>query len=460
MEVEQNKSILTHAALTENTIWGGHLKHNKLMDEESVLYTCHANPSRFIESPKLEDVFAEVTAGVSFRGVGRAHRRMAVLCLINACFEAIHTKPEEHVAVLWPTGTNASKESGELFSAKARKPAVDHLVEHGYIEFKKGGKNASGFTPGVVSLVMPTEKLYLLYRSMAGEDFCVKQHKKANRELIVLKGRNKKVMALEDTEQICKWRNHLLEMNQVNRTHKWSYTNKDGNSVALSPWDLTLQRVFLEGSLTTYGRIHCVAQSLGKDQRRSLMIDGEQTTEFDYAGMQVALAYGESGKQGIDISSYDPTSDPYALPGYDRATVKQVVSIAFNCDSRLKTIQTLRRKKLEDLAGGKGNPAINGILDAIIQQHPVLQPYIFSDAWRTLNYAESTIMMELLNHCRGFGVPVLPVHDCLICRVSDHYKAAQFMSRVFEMEYGFKPRICETQTASGESTVVDVDEMR
>jgi hypothetical protein len=44
MEVEQNKSILTHAALTENTIWGGHLKHNKLMGEESELYRCpHAD---------------------------------------------------------------------------------------------------------------------------------------------------------------------------------------------------------------------------------------------------------------------------------------------------------------------------------------------------------------------------------------------------------------------------------
>ena len=52
----------------------------------------------------------------------------------------------------------------------------------------------------------------------------------------------------------------------------------------------------------------------------------------------------------------------------------------------------------------------------------------------------------------------LPV-DCLICRISDRYKAAQFMSRVFEMEYGFKPTICETQTANGESTVIDVDEM-
>jgi hypothetical protein len=459
MEVEESKSILMHAALTENTIWGGHLKHNKLIDEESELHTCHANPSRFIESPKLEDVFNEVTTGVSFRGVGRAHRRMAVLCLINACFEAIHTKPEEHVAVLWPTGTNASKESGELFSAKARKPAVDHLVEHGYIEFKKGGKDASGFMPGVVSLVIPTEKLYRLYQSMAGEDFCVKQHKETNREVIVLKDSNKKVMAFEDTEQICKWRNHLVEMNQVNAAHTWSYTNKDGKNVALSPWDLTLQRVFLEGSFSMYGRIHCNAQSLGKGARRSLMIDGEQTTEFDYAGMQVALAYGESGKQGIDVSSYDPTSDPYALKGYNRATMKQVVSIAFNCDSRLKTIQTLRAKKLKDLAGGKGNPAINGILDAIIQQHPVLEPYFFSDAWRTLNFAESTIMMELLNHCRGFGVPVLAVHDCLICRISDRYKAAQFMSRVFEMEYGFKPTICETQTANGESTVIDVDEM-
>ena len=140
MEVEQSKGILMHAALAENTIWGGHFKHNKLMDEESELYTCHANPSRFIESPKLEDVFAEVTAGISFRGAGRDHRRMAVLCLINACFEAIHTKPEEHVAVLWPTGTNASKESGELFSAKARKPAVDHLANMGTSSSRKAAR--------------------------------------------------------------------------------------------------------------------------------------------------------------------------------------------------------------------------------------------------------------------------------------------------------------------------------
>ena len=89
--------------------------------------------------------------------------------------------------------------------------------------------------PGVVSLVIPTEKLYLLYQSMAGEDFCVKQHKETNREVMVLKDSNKKVMAFEDTEQICNWRKYLLEMNQVNAAHKWSYINKDGKNVALSP---------------------------------------------------------------------------------------------------------------------------------------------------------------------------------------------------------------------------------
>src|SRR5690606_17001479 len=111
--------------------------------EESKLYTFESEQLAYITSLRAEQIVAEVTAGRRLRGPGKASTSLAILCLLNACFEAFYSAPEgEEAGVLWRTATAAEPKSRykqKLLAPAAKKRAVECLEAHGYIKFYKGG---------------------------------------------------------------------------------------------------------------------------------------------------------------------------------------------------------------------------------------------------------------------------------------------------------------------------------
>jgi hypothetical protein len=437
----------------KNEAWAGSLRNKGILPEGDYLYTVTGDEECFIESSAVNRVYKEVTVGAKLTGTGRENRRKAVASLLNACFEAINGRIEdEAVGVLWRTSTSYGKRTrytANVFGSSARKPAVDYLVQHGYITFFKGGKDNASFAPGLISLVLPTDKLEELYDEVSSNDFTIVYAEGAGEELVLLDGANKDLINYEDTEDIIKQRTALRKINELNSTFKWKYESKE-KEVVIHERSIVLKRLFKDGSFYTYGRIHCEAQGIPKTHRRTITIDGEETTELDFQCMMPTLAYAETGISSATGEALELKGDVYELEPYSRALVKKAFSISLNTKTRNSAIKALVSDS--NLSHKEAGELINSVL----RENKKIASYFFSEAWKVLNYHESEIMMSVLSACGAFGVPVLPIHDGVVCRAKDVKRVTEFMVFSFYAQYRFNPIVKETKDKTGRSNERDI----
>ena len=463
------ENTLVISQLITNSYWASQLKHKELIAETSTLKTLVANQSRYIESERLQQLFNEVTTGIKLTGLAKPNLQLAINCLLNACFEAIDSLSGDYeVGVLWRTSTSGEKQTrytSKLFSPKTRKKAADLLEENGYIKFFKGGYNSSRLGNGKISLAWPTAKLYSLYEEVVASSFTVKQAEGVDRELIILKGsvtsdsdasnsydekfKYSTYVEYVDNDSTNHQRSVLQNVNKLNQSFNWIYTNHDGVQERLHPWSLTLKRQFLEGSFNVYGRIHCGAQGLKAAKRFSLTIDGEDTAELDYSGMLLSLAYA-SLKEPL------PAGDPYELSGYRRKLVKKAFMICMNTASRRSAIQALSGQKalldIPDVEILGASRVAEDVICKLERKHPeVAEWHFYTAAWKSLTLSESNLMMGILALCEAYTIPILPIHDGIVCRQVDKEIVAGFMIGEFKRLYELEPNLTEVTSVNGNS---------
>ncbi len=429
--------------------WAGAMKKAGELAEESTLYTFAANQLRYIDSNGAELIVDEVTAGLRLTGTGKPHRRLAILSLLNACFEAFHNEPEEEaeVGVLWPTSTAEeppSRYKQKLFSPAAKKKAAENLEAYGYIKFRRGGKDPSSFVPGVISIVKPTEKLRAVYDEVIDSPFNVVSPFEDCRELVVLKDAAKRLVDYADNDFTRSVRELLNRVNRINHSHQWCYEHRNGEIVDIQPSSLTLSRQFRESSFKVYGRFHCEAQGLRKSERWSITIDEQDTVELDFIAMMPTLAYAWAGQNSAELDAWVYKGDPYVLDGYKRELVKKAFLTCLNTKSRSEAAKSLLS---EEVFGDSKETAY--FIDSLIAKHSRIKHIFFREAWMQLNFEESQIMSFVLDVCAGFKKPVLAMHDGVVCREVDKGMIANIMRNAFEQRLGVIPEIAMVKDNSG-----------
>lgn len=156
-------------------------------------------------------------------------------------------------------------------------------------------------------------------------------------------------------------------------------------------------------------------QNLPRSRRARIRIEGEPIVILDYSAMAPCLAYASVGMK-------PPPGDIYALPGLD-PTNRPAVKKAFNtllCD-------TFPRKRgwPEPKAGDPRLPrswSVPRFRDALLDRHPALLPCLGTGMAPHLQNMESTILIEVLGEVKARAIPVLSLHDGVLCPVS---KAAE-----------------------------------
>lgn len=436
-------------SLRKNSRWGGSLRNQEVIAESDVLYTIEGNQLRFVVSQRTEQVVDEVTKGLRLTGTGRPNRRLAVLSLLNACFEACFNEPTDGgvVGVLWPTSTSEEKESRykrKLFSPPAKRKAAENLEEHGYIRFFKGGRDAKSFEPGRVSLVIPTVKLQRVYDEVIDAVYNVEEPSVESRELVILEDQAGMRLDYQDTDFTKSIRSQLRAINQINKSHSWAFEHKRSGLVEINPSSLALTRLFKRGSFSIYGRYHSDVQGLRKAERRRMLIDNEDTVELDFSSMLPTLAYAQCGLDSAEITAWEYDGDPYELAGFTRALVKKGLLTCLNAENR-----EAARKSLSNSGQFDDSKSLSLFIDSLIMKHLPIAPLFFSGAWQTLCIRESEVMSIILTHCINFNRPVLAIHDGLVCRVVDKDLCRGFMLDAFEQKYGFTPKIKLVTDAAG-----------
>ena len=92
---------------------------------------------------------------------------------------------------------------------------------------------------------------------------------------------------------------------------------------AINPAQLSMMRIFSNGSLQQGGRLYSAVQNYKKETRKYLYFDDEPTLEIDYSAFHPHLIYHQAGQEFKG-------DDPYVIEGFDRDHVKVAFNIMLN----------------------------------------------------------------------------------------------------------------------------------
>ena len=230
----------------------------------------------------------------------------------------------------------------------------------------------------------------------------------------------------------------------------------------LLPW---LRRLF-NWNMELGGRFYGHYQQIPSADRKRILIDGERTVELDYKSVHIALLYA---LEGLPV-----TADPYVIDGHadKRSTFKAICLTLVNSErlSSLKANVTrsadpkvkeafrtytdkrqqyeyLRALKLKATEPGKPKSLqgfINNIpsrsnggelLSLVMERHePIAHHFGTEHIGLRLQKLDSELMANALTKLQG--IPCLPVHDSIRCKVSDMQLVTNAMTDAFRELHG------------------------
>jgi hypothetical protein len=198
-----------------------------------------------------------------------------------------------------------------------------------------------------------------------------------------------------------------------------------------------LTRIFNNGRLDHGGRLFGGWwQNMERDQRRTgITIAGERVVEADYNAMFLRLAYCWAGVRW----PFPADADPYiAIPGTPRDPWKTLTNAMLFSSARLRGWPGDSTEEREELRLAFGGMPLSDARSAIMARHEALA--VGSAFERGIGHElanmESNLLVTTLLVACNFGMPALPIHDCLIVRRSDAEKAAGIMESVAETYLG------------------------
>lgn len=165
-------------------------------------------------------------------------------------------------------------------------------------------------------------------------------------------------------------------------------------------------RVFNDGRFDRGGRFYCWWQTLRKEDRRRLLIDGEPVIELDFAGMHPRLCYA------LDGQPLAPEVDPYAIPGLEGTVLRDLAKRGYN--------QLLNGTKATYKAppgcAGRLPPGMtwNQLLQQIEAHHRPIAHWLRCQRGLELQAIDAGIAEQVLSFLAYRGIPCLPVHDSFI----------------------------------------------
>lgn len=256
----------------------------------------------------------------------------------------------------------------------------------------------------------------------------------------------------------------IEQINSVNLDHAWKVQRRDPDTGRQYSYgvDTRLRQIhagefFRTVRLYTAGPLS--GQSLSKEQRQTILIDGEAAAELDFSCMVVRMLYHRKG--------LNPAGDLYrperVLPKYyglanasdarksvARDFVKRATNICWNVGSRSEANSSVGKfvaqhadsaflwkviKQVESCS-------VAEIVDRIIAVHPKLRGDFFSGVGLEMMTVDGQIMLGILSEfVAKEGKPALGIHDALVCKAADAAFAEETMVSVYRRFMLSEPKI-------------------
>ncbi|MDC1239641.1 hypothetical protein N8Z80_01190 [Litorivicinus sp.] len=180
-------------------------------------------------------------------------------------------------------------------------------------------------------------------------------------------------------------------------------------------------------------------QFMRKELRRSyLQINGEKTVEVDIAESHPTILHALAGKPlGGDLlgKSYWLTdSEP---DDSVRDATKVAIACMLNTNSRSTATSAITHSENMGEIDLPETLTTKMFVEKILERHPSLKPYFFkSESGMRAMEQEGKLMLDVMHWGMNSSVPVLPLHDALICRESDAERVSQALQEAAQRVLG------------------------
>jgi hypothetical protein len=177
-------------------------------------------------------------------------------------------------------------------------------------------------------------------------------------------------------------------------------------------------------------------QNIRREERPSLLIDGKPVAEIDISACHLTLIYGQCG------AAFDPTRDPYDVPGIPRHVAKAWLVIALGLNRFPKRWTKEQGEGLDKKKPGITRQfPVKRVHEAMLELHPVLASWPNNEErYFQLMFQESEIILAtMLRLKREHNVMSLPVHDSILVPVDQHDLAHAVLTEEFQRFAGIRP---------------------
>ena len=386
----------------------------------------------------LEVIIKEITQHIeqnrlSKRGVEKKTRHDEYLIaskIIDALYQGYFSIPKTWVSITLRAKHYSKKEYGY----KNFKKVVDALKDKDFIKIKLGTEYA-----GKVTRIFPSDILVAKFKRIGFRWRYYPPDKKT--EVIIVRDKikidNKPItVSTPNTKQAKQHRENLNKINNelakhcialdlddkalsiidkklIENTKKKNKgkSRKEKIHHSLNFSNVTLKRIFSNNSLKLGGRFyHGWWQTVLKEYRHHITIDGYKTAEVDFSAMSLRLLYAKEGAAVPDNRElYDiGLEGSKAYLERARKLIKKFTNAVINDERGTFRLDKSKLKELK-LTHQQLQTKVN-------KYHKPIIKYFGTGIGLSLMYTESLIAEDVMLSFLKQGVIVLPIHDSFIVR--------------------------------------------
>ncbi|MGB3448730.1 MAG: hypothetical protein WBA48_18765 [Xanthobacteraceae bacterium] len=218
-----------------------------------------------------------------------------------------------------------------------------------------------------------------------------------------------------------------------------------------TPHHRSMRRIF-NGDYQSGGRLYDgFWETMPKENRSRIHIDGQPIAVVDYGQMHLRLAYAKAGKQPPPGDLYDFTGEDHLRDDWSalRVARKQLVSALITAKGPLRQWPGSPRERQQIRAAFPAGIKPRHAMNVIKQHHHAVAAEWFENGRNLmLHRIESDILVTVLWRLAKLNIIALPIHDSVIVR----HDLAEIAQRIMEEEAdGIPAKIERPQDSQRES---------
>jgi len=392
---------------------------------------------RWSDYPEVNEFINKIYASLDFSEVGKEKTAKHNLKVVLLDLYVRWIKDPDLVTAFSRTHSDYKAKSryNALKISKKVIPVVDILIAAGLLHERLGWKDTRKGGQSFRTRIWPSNELRAIFHGCGIDPKKITHH--PDRETVLLKDDQKKLIEYEDTSFTIKLRGFLKKFNEL-------LLNTEIHHPAHYERSSFTYCVFSKGSWDYHGRFYNAWQNIPSKDRPGILLNGQPTVEIDFSAMHPYLIYAEAG---LNLNALDDSGllvDPYEHEDFSRDQMKSMFLVMINARS-----ETMALRGYVDPATNKNHLPVaetRPILEAIKKKHFQIAHAFCSNKGIKLMRKDAMIAEFIMRSFLHAGKPILPIHDSFVVEASE---AQRLLRAMFEsLRFILRPGVIN-KSASG-----------